>query len=94
MLNVHRTALGRALAAVREKDYAAEVIGVDTFKFKLLAFWTSSFIGGVVGSVLVVCYLRSVSPEQFDLDLSVQIRRHGDRRRARQRARQLLRRGA
>jgi branched-chain amino acid transport system permease protein len=73
MLNVQRTAFGRALAAVREKDYAAEVIGVDTFRFKLLAFWTSSFIGGVAGSVLVVCYLRSVSPDQFHLDLSVQI---------------------
>jgi branched-chain amino acid transport system permease protein len=73
MLNVQRTAFGRALAAVREKDYAAEVIGIDTFKYKLLAFWTSSFIGGVVGSVLVVCYLRSVSPDQFHIDLSVQI---------------------
>jgi branched-chain amino acid transport system permease protein len=73
MLNVHRTGFGRALAAVREKDYAAEVIGVDTFRFKLLAFWTSSFIGGVAGSVLVVCYLRSVSPDQFHIDLSVQI---------------------
>jgi len=73
LLNVNRTALGRALAAIREKDYAAEIIGIDTFKFKLLAFWTSSFIGGVVGSVLVVCYLRSVSPEQFHLDLSVQL---------------------
>ena len=73
LLNVNRTALGRALAAIREKDYAAEIIGIDTFKFKLLAFWTSSFIGGVVGSVLVVCYLRNVSPEQFDLDHSVQV---------------------
>jgi branched-chain amino acid transport system permease protein len=73
MLNVQRTAFGRALAAVREKDYAAEVIGVDTFKYKLVAFWTSSFIGGVVGSVLVVCYLRSVSPDQFHIELSVQI---------------------
>jgi branched-chain amino acid transport system permease protein len=73
MLNTHRTSFGRALAAIREKDYAAEVIGVDTFKYKLLAFWTSSFIGGVVGAVLVVCYLRSVSPDQFHLDLSVQI---------------------
>jgi len=73
MLNVGRTAFGRALAAVRERDYAAEIIGIDTFKYKLLAFWTSSFIGGVVGSVLVVCYLRSVSPDQFHLDLSIQI---------------------
>ena len=73
MLNVQRTAFGRALAAVREKDYAAEVIGVDTFRYKLLAFWTSSFIGGVVGAVLVVSYLRSVSPDQFHIELSVQI---------------------
>jgi branched-chain amino acid transport system permease protein len=73
MLNVGRTAFGRALAAIRERDYAAEIIGIDTFKYKLLAFWTSSFIGGVVGSVLVVCYLRSVSPDEFHLDLSVQI---------------------
>jgi branched-chain amino acid transport system permease protein len=73
MLNVGRTSFGRALAAVREKDYAAEIIGIDTFKYKLLAFWASSFIGGIVGSVLVTCYLRSVSPDQFHLDLSVQI---------------------
>ncbi|WP_137391805.1 branched-chain amino acid ABC transporter permease [Rhodoligotrophos defluvii] len=73
MLNVQRTSFGRALAAVREKDYAAEVIGVSTFKFKLLAFWTSSFIGGVVGAVLAVCYLRSVSPDQFHLELSIQL---------------------
>lgn len=73
MLNVRRTSFGRALAAVREKDYAAEIIGVDTFKYKLLAFWTSSFIGGVVGAVLAVCYFRSINPEQFHLDLSIQL---------------------
>ena len=32
MLNVGRTAFGRALAAVRERDYAADIIGIDTFK--------------------------------------------------------------
>jgi branched-chain amino acid transport system permease protein len=73
MLNLRRTSLGRALAAVREKDYAAEVIGVDTFRFKLLAFWVSSFIGGVVGAVLAVCYLRQISPEQFHIELSIQL---------------------
>ena len=73
MLNVGRTSFGRALAAVREKDYAAEIIGVGTFKYKLLAFWTSSFIGGVVGAALAVCYLRTVTPDQFHLDLSIQL---------------------
>lgn len=73
MLNIARTSFGRALAAVREKDYAAEIIGVDTFRYKLRAFWVSSFIGGVVGGVLAVCYLRTVTPDQFHLDLSIQL---------------------
>ncbi|MBN8938384.1 MAG: branched-chain amino acid ABC transporter permease [Rhizobiales bacterium] len=73
MLNVRRTSFGRALAAVREKDYAAQILGVSTFKYKLLAFWVSSFIGGVVGSVLAVCYLRAVSPDQFHIELSIQL---------------------
>ncbi|MCP1337717.1 branched-chain amino acid ABC transporter permease [Futiania mangrovi] len=73
MLNVKRTSFGRALAAVREKDYAAAIIGVSTFRFKMLAFWVSSFIGGVVGSVLAVCYYRAISPDQFHLDLSIQL---------------------
>jgi len=73
ILNVGRTSLGRALAAVREKDYAAEIIGVNTFKFKLLAFWISSFIGGVAGSVLAVCYLSAISLDQFHIELSIQL---------------------
>jgi branched-chain amino acid transport system permease protein len=73
MLNVRRTSFGRALAAVREKDYAASIIGVDTFRYKLLAFWVSSFIGGVVGTMLAVCYLRSVSPDQWHIELSIQL---------------------
>ncbi|MBP0440093.1 branched-chain amino acid ABC transporter permease [Tianweitania sediminis] len=73
MLNLRRSSFGRALAAVREKDYAAAVIGVNTFRYKLLAFWVSSFIGGVVGSVLAVCYYRAISPDQFHLDLSIQL---------------------
>jgi branched-chain amino acid transport system permease protein len=73
MLNARRTSFGRALAAVREKDYAAAIIGVSSFRFKLLAFWVSSFIGGVVGSVLAACYYRAISPDQFHLELSVQL---------------------
>lgn len=73
MLNVARSSFGRALAAVREKDYAAAVIGVDSFRFKLLAFWVSSFIGGIVGAVVAFCFYRAISPDQFHLDLSIQL---------------------
>jgi len=71
-LNVNRTSLGRALVAVREKDYAAAIIGVNPFKYKLLAFWCSSFIGGVAGAVLAFCYYQAVTPEQFHLEVSIQ----------------------
>ncbi|GGC52775.1 branched-chain amino acid ABC transporter permease [Chelatococcus reniformis] len=73
MLNLRRTSFGRALAAIREKDYAAEILGISAFRYKLMAFWTSSFIGGVAGAILVFCYYRSVSPEQFHLETSVQL---------------------
>ena len=73
MLNVGRSSFGRALVAVREKDYAAQILGVSTFKYKLLAFWVSSFIGGMVGAVLAVCYLRAISPDQFHIELSIQL---------------------
>ncbi len=72
LLNVTRTSLGRALVAVREKDFAAAIIGVSPFKYKLLAFWCSSFIGGVAGAVLAFCYYRAVTPEQFHLEVSIQ----------------------
>lgn len=73
MLNVRRTSFGRALAAVREKDFAASIIGVDPFRYKLMAFWVSSFVGGLVGAVLAVCYYRTIAPDQFHLDLSIQL---------------------
>lgn len=72
MLNVKRTSFGRALVAVREKDFAAAIIGVNPFYYKLVAFWVSSFLGGVSGAVLAFCYYRAVTPEQFHLDVSIQ----------------------
>ncbi len=73
LLNVGRTSFGRALIAVREKDFAAAIIGVSPFKFKLLAFWCSSFIGGVAGAILAFCYYRAITPEQFHLEVSIQV---------------------
>src|ERR1700744_1504051 len=72
MLNLRRTSLGRALVAVREKDYAAAVIGVNSFYFKLVAFATSSFIGGVTGAILIGTFYHAVTPEQFSVDVSIQ----------------------
>ncbi|MDF3606792.1 branched-chain amino acid ABC transporter permease [Paracoccus sp. DMF-8] len=72
-LNVRRTSFGRALVAIRDKDFAAAVIGVDPFKTKLMAFFTSSFMGGVTGAILAFCYYRAVTPEQFGFNVSIQL---------------------
>ena len=73
MLNLRRTALGRALVAVREKDFAAAVIGVASFRYKLVAFATSSFIGGVSGAVLIFTFYHAVTPEQFAVSVSIEL---------------------
>ncbi len=73
ILNIKRTSLGRALVAVRDKDFAAAVIGVDIFKFKLLAFFISSFLGGVTGAILAFCYYKAVTPSQFNFDVTIQL---------------------
>jgi branched-chain amino acid transport system permease protein len=59
--------------AVREKDFAAEVLGVNSFRFKLVAFAASSFIGGVTGAVLIASFYHSVTPEQFSVQVSIQV---------------------
>ncbi|MFA5540004.1 MAG: branched-chain amino acid ABC transporter permease [Gemmobacter sp.] len=73
LLNVKRTSFGRALVAVRDKDFAAAVIGVDPFRYKIMAFLTSSFMGGVTGAILAFCYYRAVTPEQFGFNVSIQL---------------------
>jgi branched-chain amino acid transport system permease protein len=73
LLNVKRTSFGRALVAIRDKDFAAAVIGVDPFRYKLMAFFTSSFMGGVTGAILAFCYYRAVTPEQFSFNVSIQL---------------------
>lgn len=73
LMNLRRTGLGRALVAVREKDYAAAILGVNSFWFKIVAFATSAFIAGVSGAVLVVTYYFLVTPEQFTVNVSIQL---------------------
>jgi branched-chain amino acid transport system permease protein len=73
ILNIKRTSFGRALVAVRDKDFAAAVIGINIVKYKLMAFFTSSFLGGVSGAVLAYCYYQAVTPEQFTFNVSIQL---------------------
>lgn len=68
--NLFRTHVGRALIAVRDQDLAAEILGVNVLKMKLVAFALSSFFAGVAGG-LVAYYTTSVAPGAFNLSLSI-----------------------
>jgi branched-chain amino acid transport system permease protein len=70
--NIQRTRIGRAFMAIRDRDIAAEIMGVDEFRYKLLAFGLSSFFAGVAGALLAVFVGRAI-PERWGLDLSVQV---------------------
>jgi len=71
--NLMRSETGRAFMAVRDMDVAASVIGIPMMKTKLLAFAISSFYCGVAGALYAFCYLGTVEPEAFNLDLSFRI---------------------
>jgi branched-chain amino acid transport system permease protein len=68
--NLARSAVGRAFSAVRDRDIAAEVIGVGLTKHKLLAFTISSFYAGVAGALLWTI-IGFIEPMSFNLLLSV-----------------------
>ena len=71
--NMVRSSMGRAWMAVRDMDVAAQVIGIRMLYTKLLAFAISSFYCGVAGALYAFCYLGTVEPEGFNLDLSFRI---------------------
>lgn len=48
---IKNSRVGRAWEATREDEDAAELMGVPTFKFKLLAFSTGAFVGGLAGAL-------------------------------------------
>ncbi|WP_166904693.1 branched-chain amino acid ABC transporter permease [Mycobacterium sp. DL440] len=64
--NLERSRVGRAWVAVREDEDAAEVMGVNTFRFKLWAFVIGAAIGGLSGA-LYAGQVQYVAPPTFNI---------------------------
>ncbi|WP_370948492.1 branched-chain amino acid ABC transporter permease [Amycolatopsis sp. cg5] len=71
-VRLHRSRVGRAWAAIREDEDAAELMGVPTFKFKLLAFAIGAMIGGFAGGIHASRAVF-IQPETFPFILSATI---------------------
>jgi branched-chain amino acid transport system permease protein len=69
--NIARSRPGRAFQAIRDREIAAAIIGVDRAQSKVGAFAVSSFYAAAAGA-LYGSYLRHITPGQFDLGGSIQ----------------------
>ena len=68
--NLARTRVGRAFVAVRDRDLAAEVMGINLFRYKLIAFFIGCFLAGIAGSLLAH-WIGFMNAENFTLMDSV-----------------------
>ncbi len=69
--NIQRTRIGRAFMSIRDRDIAAEVMGVADTRNKVIAFALSSAFAGVTGALLGA-FLGRLVPEGFSLLMSIQ----------------------
>lgn len=65
-----KSRVGRAWLAMREDEDVAELSGINTAAYKLLAFALGAFIGGV-GGVIFASWQGSIFPDNFNLMVSI-----------------------
>ena len=70
VLNLIRSRSGRAIMAVRDNRIAAESVGINTTKYRMMAFVVSAVIAGMAGALYAQNY-SSVVPKKFDFNTSI-----------------------
>lgn len=68
--NLFRTGIGRAFTAIRDQDIAAEALGVEIVRYKVLAFAVSSGFVGLAGAL--TGHYRIITWERFTLETSIE----------------------
>ena len=72
MLRWRHSRTGRAWVAIREDELAARAMGVNTFKYRLLAFCTSAVMAGIVG-MIDAAFVFNAFPGNFDIQQTVTV---------------------
>lgn len=70
--SIKRSTYGRAMLAVKDGETAAEVMGINTTKVKILAFIVSALFGGLAGGLYAHLF-GFISPDAFSAKLSTNI---------------------
>ena len=68
--NIIHSSQGRAMLSVRENEIAAESMGINAFKYKMLAFIIAAFFAGLAGG-LYAHYMGYIQPASFDFNKSI-----------------------
>lgn len=68
---IKESRIGRAFLAIREDELAASASGIDTMRYKILAFTLSTTFGAVGGALYAHGLGRYISPDVFVFELSV-----------------------
>lgn len=71
-LRLRSSRIGRAFAAIKEDEHAAEVTGVNTVYYKLLAFFLGAFVAGIAGG-LAAHLTFYIGPKDFSYHRAVEI---------------------
>lgn len=72
VLNLTRSRSGRAIMALRDNRIAAESVGINVTKYKLMAFVTSAALAGAAGALYGLNY-SSLSSSTFNFNMSIEI---------------------
>lgn len=72
MLSLTRSAFGRSLRAVRDNEIAAQAMGIDVARVKIVSFVASSFFAGI-GGALLGHLMTTIDPKMFVFGLTYNI---------------------
>jgi branched-chain amino acid transport system permease protein len=70
LINLIQSRVGRAMRAIATSEIAAESLGVDAFRYKLIVFALTAAMAGLAGSLYVESNLYA-SPESFGFSTSI-----------------------
>ena len=72
VINLLRSATGRAFVAIRDSEVSAQSMGVNLARYKTLSFAVSAALAGL-GGALSAHMLRFISPDQFGVIQSIDL---------------------
>ena len=70
VLNLINSRSGRAIMAIRDSRIAAESVGLNVTKYKMMAFVTSAALAGMAGALYGLNF-STVTPAKFEFDTSI-----------------------